>query len=710
MAGGPDFNPAEFEAYKSQAGGGFNPSEFEAFKAQAARGPGPQTASDLVFGGEDPSSSIRSADAPAGRVIGTPGALYAGASSAMYDMPIVGPTLTDASNKLAAGLRSYMHGTPYADELKSVESYDTKAREDHPIANKLGGVAGGVIGLAPLAAAAPELIGAGVASLPARVGLSGLSGGLIGGADAAARGGDLGKVETGAALGGAFGLAGPAVGAAVGAGVRKAGEFAAEKLAPIAGYGRDAARTLYDAVRSSGGADAVRGTVNGYGTPAMLLDAGTDFNGLARGIATQPTTRSIILNPLEARAEGASARILADTDRALGPAAEPALVERARQRSYQEHVPPLYNDALGNAGPVNTADVLATIGRLRDAEKGPAADGLRDAWNLLHRETEVPGVGRAMVPDQRADALHNAKEALDSLIHAAEAKYGSAGASAYGRLSEARAALNNALETQVPGYGNANRVAQDYILAGKALETGQTLLNGGRTAVRPQQLAMDTEAMSPMQQFLQRLGLRAEVDNKLRTNLNDRLALRGAVMGEGDYNRARMNTVFGDEPTQQLANVVNREGVFENSRQTIARGSDTARNQASEKAVAVPDVSSKGGDILPAAIGTATAGLGGGALAVLGKLGLGGINTAASTAQRAAAISRNQEIGRALTLGPGEQLDALLNAIQRRGQYVEGAGRVGDAARVLGHAATIPQGNQAQDYLPESLLQYARRR
>ena len=713
------FDPAAFAAFKAQAGGAetapveaFDPDAYAAFKAQQAR-PAPEpsqeqqiaaakaaTAAPYVEGGlpDMPSSEdLRK------QGVGVPTGLYAAASSAMYDMPVVGPMLTGASDRLAAGIRSYRDGSSYGDELKRIQDYDAGAKAAHPVASTIGGVAGGIAGTAPMLMAAPALFGAGEAALPARLLASTISGGTLGGADAAVRsGGDVNEAGRGVLAGSALGLGAPLLGAGVGAGVRKVGELAAERLAPTAGFGSAAAGKLADDVAASGGADAVRARLADLGQPAMLMDASPSFTGRAQGLAVEPTTRGAIVTPLETRATGANARIRTDVDQALGPAADPATVRAARQQSYDQVVPPLYRQAVGQPVQVDTSNVLGMIGDLRSQEKGPAADALARAWNLLHHDGDVQEVGRAMLPDRRPEALHNAKEALDSAIHQAQTQYGSAGASTVNRLGQVRGALNDALEAQVPGYADANRTAQQYFAGGDAFERGQTLLNAGRDAVRPGQLATETAAMSPMQQFMQRTGLRAEIDRHLGTQLNDRIALRRDLMGEGDYNRARMATVFGDEPTQRLAGAVDREAAFDRTYNDVVRGSQTAQRAASARDIAPREVSTGSTDVLPG-LATILGGADAGASALATKAGMGGLKLAASAAGRQADLARNEQLARAVTMQGGDALDTLLAAIERRGAMMRQAGAYGDAARIGAQAGAVSQADRARPYLPSTL-------
>lgn len=99
-----------------------------------------------------------------------------------------------------------------AQELKNVEAFGEATAKENPWSSTGGELAGGVIGTAPLVAAAPAAFGVSGASLPVRMLASAGSGAGLGGADAAVRSeGDLGSAATGAVIGGALGGAGPAV-------------------------------------------------------------------------------------------------------------------------------------------------------------------------------------------------------------------------------------------------------------------------------------------------------------------------------------------------------------------------------------------------------------------------------------------------------------------------------------------------------------------
>ncbi|MFK5600260.1 hypothetical protein ACFZ8E_25155 [Methylobacterium sp. HMF5984] len=154
-------------------------------------------------------------DAPSSGVAGD-GAAAVG-RGIIDGVPVVGPYLTAGVNKAVAGVRALQHDTKYSDELRNVENFGRATAAEHPIADMAGQLAGGVVGTLPLVAAAPAAFGAGAGGLAARTGASLLSGGVLGGADAAVRNdGDLAATKDGALIGAGLGAAGPIAGRLVG--------------------------------------------------------------------------------------------------------------------------------------------------------------------------------------------------------------------------------------------------------------------------------------------------------------------------------------------------------------------------------------------------------------------------------------------------------------------------------------------------------------
>lgn len=132
-------------------------------------------------------------------------------------VPVLGPYLLGGVNRAVAGVRALKNDSKFSDELREVEGFGDRTAAANPKSTVAGELLGGVLGTAPVVAAAPAAFGAGAASLPVRMLTSGVSGAALGAADSAVRSdGDKSATLTGATLGAGLGLIGPAIGAGVG--------------------------------------------------------------------------------------------------------------------------------------------------------------------------------------------------------------------------------------------------------------------------------------------------------------------------------------------------------------------------------------------------------------------------------------------------------------------------------------------------------------
>lgn len=138
------------------------------------------------------------------------------ASGFIEGIPIAGPYIKSGVEMAAAKARSLRDSTSYADELATVRGANTQAAQDHPVLNATGQIAGAVAPMVPLGATAlgGEMLGITGPTMLSRMVAGGASNALIGGADSAARGGDIGH---GVGIGALVGGGAPVVGAALGA-------------------------------------------------------------------------------------------------------------------------------------------------------------------------------------------------------------------------------------------------------------------------------------------------------------------------------------------------------------------------------------------------------------------------------------------------------------------------------------------------------------
>lgn len=290
----------------------------------------------------------------------------------------------------------------------------------------------------------------------------------------------------------------------------------------------------------------------------------------------------------------------------------------------------------------------------------------------------------AMIPQDRGLLLHKIKGDLDNVIQYDAPGLGvPAGAVSrqQGALKQMRGQLNAALEAQIPGYADANAASSELARQADAVKLGTALLDSGKTAMTPERLAQEWGAMSPGEQAAARAGTRGEIDRLLDTRANDLVAGKNVIKGEGDWNRARLGTIFGAEPTNQVIGAIDREGRFANTYNKVVENSQTAQRQAAAKAMK-PEPSSETPLFNP---NMTLTGLG----ATLAKKG----GNAVLGAMRADPTKSYGEVARILSATGGERdnyIKALADALDRRQGNAATGALIGDRAALA--AAILANG------------------
>jgi hypothetical protein len=432
-------------------------------------------------------------------------------------IPIVGDALRGGLVRTAAAVRAYapqalggQPNTTYANELAKVQAWDQATQQQHPIATATGNVAGAAAAMAPAMAAAPAAFGIEGATLAGRSIASALTGGAIGGADAAARsGGSLTEAAKGAGLGAVFGGVAPGAGQLVGAGVQKAYNSGANLLLDRASGISTPARNMLMGAIDADTPQAIRANLDKLGPQGMIADAGPSTTGIAQGMALKPGAgKSELVQAIKDRATGTNARLAEDVA-AIGPAEDPQTVTETILATRKAMDAQNYGAALSNAPDVDVKSVVQKIdGMLQTAEgkQKAALSNLRDQLVEKPAQPAVPGgptglldargnpiisAGKPATPEaykSAAENLHNLKGEIDAVINYGAPGLGvEAGAVArqQGALKAVRGVLNEALQTQVPGYAEASAASAALAKRAEAVERGTQVLSGGKTTPTP---------------------------------------------------------------------------------------------------------------------------------------------------------------------------------------------------------------------------------
>lgn len=501
-------------------------------------------------------------------------------------LPVVGPMIRSAGEHVAAvPLWLQSDDKSYGETLEGMRKETEGYRKEHPVLDKAAQITGGVAGTAPLVAMAPTLFGAGAGGLGSRSIMGGLSGMVLGGSDSAVRsGGDLKETGKGALIGLGTGAVAPVIGQAIGAGVRGVRDWwNAGKVAKDAGLDPSVLTRLGRAVKDDGlSPTAIRPRMDDLGPDAMLMDLGPNLQRQAGALAATPGRgQEMVRGAITARDAGANARIMGALDDTLGPAIPPSQVQ-AGIRAGQDALGPAYEEVLRNARRVDTTPVAEYLESAMVRLRGPAQRAARDIRQMLN----VIGTDQL---DPNPATLLQTRHAIDGLASA------NADTSVSRVLQTARQQVDDLLAASVPGIKDVDAQFAELARQREAFSRGQQVLDSGRTAPRPQELAQEVaEGALPQGRQIgpsavpmrMRQGARDEIERIIGTNANDRVALQRLVKGEGDWNRQRLATLFGQERADKIINVLDRERLFADTSNIVTRNSETAARQAAMQEVA----------------------------------------------------------------------------------------------------------------------------
>ncbi|WP_342714452.1 hypothetical protein AAFG22_14850 [Bradyrhizobium sp. B024] len=611
-------------------------------------------------------------------------------------------------DRARAGMDAIIGKGDYGSNLKNEQAQTGQFEADHPLASPVISGVGGVA--APLG-----MIGA--AGKAATTGGKMLLGSLVGGGIGGLQGGlsskdwtDVGQTAkdtgVGVGVGGLLGGSIPLVGKAASAGYKAL----ADALSKPEGISRGASRHLIEALQADG-IPRVQSELDRLGPDAVLGDTGPAMLGKLQGsVLNSDEGRSIGITALTDRNTGTNARIMSDTNRALGPAEDPQTVTNAIRARRSEIDSKAYPAALDNAPEVKTAHILTSLDNAITNSVGMEKKALTNLKGMLTKTEQKPLLDsegypqydrlgnerfqETSVSQNDANVLHKVKGELDNVI-----QYDAPGLGVpAGALTRQQAALksfrnelNKTLEDQVPGYAAANRESAALAKRGEAVEAGTQYLGSGKTTPSPDRFAAEFDPLSQGEKIAFAKGSRGNIERVLGTKANDLQALRGELQGEGGWNTAKIGTVHGQEAADELAASVDRNLKFRDTYNKVVENSQTAQRQAAARAMK-PEPSSETPLIFP---GSTVAGV----TSTVAKKAF----AAALNAVRPDPTKSFGEVARILSAQGSERdrhLLALVDALSRRQGNAALAPQIGDRAALVaallgnGYAQSHPTQNQ----------------
>lgn len=312
--------------------------------------------------------------------------------------------------------------------------------------------------------------------------------------------------------------------------------------------------------------------LSAIGPDAMVLDLAPGLRARAAAVATTPGNgQKTIVDALSARRAGSNARIIGDVDATLGPAPIPSRLA-AENALGKETLGPQYEQLFAQqARAVDTDPIALDLDSMIVNMRGPAqqrAQQIRKMLNVVGTEE--------LDPNPRT--LFEVRNAIDGMM-ADEAN-----PKAIGIMTYIRRQVDDMLAENVPGIKEIDAQYAELARQGKAVDAGQQLLETGRTAPRPieveemmQSGALPQGAQIGPSAVPLRLtqGARAEIDRIIGTNIRDINAMKRIVAGEGNWNRDRLVSVFGQEKADRLLAVLEREVTYSAGEELAMNGART---------------------------------------------------------------------------------------------------------------------------------------
>jgi hypothetical protein len=559
------------------------------------------------------------------------------------------------ADRFAGGMDAVTGRAPsYAEGVKTQHAESEARRAEQPGAAVIGDIAGGFAGGAGLIKNGATLAGrVGPAMFPRVLGY-GAEGAAYGAAHGAGttysdRIADYVEnakkgATTGALIGGGLPLAGAAAG-----GLYRTG---AAFLGPrVEGSSRGASAMLRGAAQAD---EAALRALPQMGPDAMLVDAGPAMLGLGQGAGTGTGAgRTALVDALRTRDNGTGQRLAEALDTNLGPAPIPSRVE-ANLNGSRALVGQEYEPVLANARPADMRGLGQQLDAIAEVERGPAQRAARQVRDMLG--------GGLHQADPRV--LLNTRQAIDGLIA------GEADPNTIRILTQARAAVDDGLAQAVPGIKAVDAQIAELSRQSTALQRGSQVLDTGKTAVRPVELADEiTQGALPQGEMIGpsaapvrlRQGTRAELDRLVGTNVNDLNALERKIGTPQDWNSQKLETIFGEGPVANVAKALMDNRRFRQSYQDIVQNSQTAQRVESAAAMR----GAEGGNI-PRDL-------------TLTSIGFKALNAVAKAISGASNARTKDEIGNILASeGPAVQrvARALLDSAEKTGENSRAINRV----------------------------------
>lgn len=563
-------------------------------------------------------------------------------------------------------------GERYQNALQQQQDMDTSFATEHPVANTVDQLAGGLAAGIVAGRAAPELFGMGNASRATKFIMGGLSGGLINGTDAAIRsGGDPNAIKNGAGIGTVLGVGGVGAGEAISAGVNALSNTLS-RVSP-------AARNIVDILTKAGlTPEQAQARLAQIGAHATMADLDPSITAEAGGIASmggEPT--SILKKAYGARAADANNRMAAAVDQHLGTRPDLTATEAAIKEQASKEASPYYEAAKSTAGQMDTAPILANIESKMKSAVGGVKNILQTAKNYLTYETAgmVGPDGKAttmIVPKDDPQSILGVRQALDDIIEKApqSGDATTAGRNAVRAAQDVRGQIDDLLKTD-PNIRAGDAAYSKQMKNLEALQEGTDVFKAG---TRIEDVNRSIATKTPDQVAAMQHGALSAVHDAMDNARQGDFAAARSLFAKSSANRAKLDAMFPN--AGKVFDTLDNEMAMRATEQKVAQGSDTAQRLAIQQKYN-PQGNISPGSIVAPIVGEAVGGAPGAAAGSAINHAWNAARNALTSASRARLIS-----------GTAERLSAMGNMQKQFMQEISRAARVNGPANALAEIAS----------------------
>lgn len=520
-------------------------------------------------------------------------------------IPVLGPLYTGAVDAVSTQLMGLITGEDPEALRERVYAKQSAYEDENPVLSTVGQIAGGTAAMAPLGMTAAGAKALGIApgqSLLSRLGMGGMSGGVIAGADSLARGNEMQEAGLTALGGTAIGAAGGAAAPAIGRGMSRMGEFARQKLgmpsSTDVGLSRPAADILTRAMDADGSLGNVAAqNMSAAGPRAMFADAGPNTMSLLdTAIQRSGPASRMASAAVDERAMAANADIDQALSRVLG---EPQGVHSAGQNLRTSTASA--RSSAYDAAYASPIDYSSDAGRAIEGLVNRVPKSVVDRANLLMqldgRQSkqimaqigEDGSVTYMRMPD--VEQLDYITRALNTAANSTEGQGALGGMTDIGRAySSLSRDLRGATRQAAPTYAEALETAAQPIQQRQALEFGSKLLSP--TMARDEAADIIGAMSGPERQYAKQ-GVRSQFDEAIANvravasdpNIDARQAKKAVQDLSSPAAREKLSVLLGKSEADTLFAQLDQAAKSLELRANVATNSRTFARQSMDEAV-----------------------------------------------------------------------------------------------------------------------------